>query len=38
MMKKQKNSKNRDKARVKVARLEEHIANQRKNFQENLAL
>ena len=32
MMKKQKGSKNRDKARVKVARLEEHIANQRKDF------
>ena len=38
MMKKQKGSKNRDKARVKVARLEEHIANQRKDFQEKLAL
>lgn len=37
MMKKQKGSKNRDKARVKVARLEEHIANQRKDFQEKLA-
>jgi putative transposase len=32
MMKKQKGSKNRDKARVKVARLEEYIANQRKDF------
>ena len=38
MMKKQKGSKNRDKARVKVARLEERIANQRKDFQEKLAL
>lgn len=38
MMKKQKGSKNRNKARVKVARLEEHIANQRKDFQEKLAL
>lgn len=38
MMKKQKNSKNRDKARVKIARLEEHIANQRKDFQEKLVL
>lgn len=38
MMKKQKNSKNRNKARIKVARLEEHIANQRKDFQEKLAL
>jgi len=38
MMKKQKNSKNRNKARVKIARLEEHIANQRKDFQEKLAL
>lgn len=38
MMKKQKDSKNRNKARVKVARLEEHIANQRKDFQEKLAL
>ena len=38
MMKKQKGSKNRDKARVKVARLEEHIANQRKDFQEKLIL
>lgn len=38
MMKKQKDSKNRDKARIKVARLEEHIANQRKDFQEKLAL
>ena len=38
MMKKQKGSKNRDKARVKIARLEEHIANQRKDFQEKLAL
>ena len=38
MMKKQKGSKNRDKARIKVARLEEHIANQRKDFQEKLAL
>lgn len=38
MMKKQKGSENRDKARVKVARLEEHIANQRKDFQEKLAL
>lgn len=38
MMKKQKCSKNRDKARIKVARLEEHIANRRKDFQEKLAL
>lgn len=38
MMKKQKGSRNRDKARIKVARLEEHIANQRKDFQEKLAL
>ena len=38
MMKKQKGSKNRNKARVKVARLEEHIANQRKDFQEKLIL
>ena len=38
MMKKQKGSKNRDKAKIKVARLEEHIANQRKDFQEKLAL
>ena len=38
MMKKQKDSKNRNKVRVKVARLEEHIANQRKDFQEKLAL
>lgn len=38
MMKKQKDSKNRNKARIKVARLEEHIANQRKNFHEKLAL
>ena len=38
MMKKQKGSKNRNKARIKVARLEEHIANQRKDFQEKLAL
>lgn len=38
MMKKQKDSKNRDKARIKVARLEEHIANQRKDFKEKLAL
>lgn len=38
MMKKQKGSKNRDKARIKVARLEEHITNQRKDFQEKLAL
>lgn len=38
MMKKQKGSKNRDKARIRVARLEEHIANQRKDFQEKLAL
>ena len=38
MMKKQKDSKNRNKARLKVARLEEHIANQRKDFQEKLAL
>lgn len=38
MMKKQKDSKNRNKARIKVARLEEHIANQRKDFQEKLAL
>ena len=37
-MKKQKGSKNRDKARIKVARLEEHIANQRKDLQEKLAL
>ena len=37
-MKKQKDSKNRNKARIKVARLEEHIANQRKDFQEKLAL
>lgn len=38
MMKKQKDSKNRNKARLKVARLEEHIANQRKDFQEKLTL
>jgi len=38
MMKKQKDSKNRNKARIKVARLEEYIANQRKYFQEKLAL
>ena len=38
MMKKQKSSKNRNKARIKVARLEERIANQRKDFQEKLAL
>ena len=38
MMKKQTDSKNRNKARIKVARLEEHIANQRKDFQEKLAL
>ena len=38
MMKKQKDSKNRNKARIKVARLEEHIANQRKDFQEKFAL
>lgn len=38
MMKKQKDSKNKNKARIKVARLEEHIANQRKDFQEKLAL
>lgn len=38
MMKKQKDSKNRNKARIKVARLEEHIANQRKDFQEKLSL
>lgn len=38
MMKKQKDSKNRNKARIKVARLEEHIANQRKDFQEKLTL
>lgn len=38
MMKKQKDSRNRTKARIKVARLEEHIANQRKDFQEKLAL
>lgn len=38
MMKKQKESKNRNKARIKVARLEEHIANQRKDFQEKLTL
>ena len=38
MMKKQKDGKNRNKARIKVARLEEHIANQRKDFQEKLAL
>lgn len=38
MMKKQKDSKNRNKARIKVARLEERIANQRKCFQEKLAL
>ena len=38
MMKKQKDSKNRNKARLKVSRLEEHIANQRKDFQEKLAL
>ena len=37
-MKKQKGSKNRDRARIKVARLEERIANQRKDFQEKLAL
>ena len=37
MMKKQKDSKNRNKARIKVARLEEHIANQRKDFQEKLS-
>lgn len=37
-MKKQKGSKNRDNARVKVARLEEHITNQRKDFQKKLAL
>ena len=34
----QKGSRNRNKARIKVARLEEHIANQRKDFQEKLAL
>lgn len=38
MMKKRKDSKNRNKARIKVARLEEHITNQRKDFQEKLAL
>lgn len=38
MMKKQKGSKNRDKYRIKIARLEEHIANQRKDLQEKLAL
>ena len=38
MMKKQKDGKNRNKARIKVARLEEHVANQRKDFQEKLAL
>lgn len=38
MMKKQKDSRNRNKARIKVTRLEEHIANQRKDFQEKLAL
>lgn len=38
MMKKQKDSKNRNKARIKVAKLEEHIANQRKDFQEKLSL
>ena len=38
MMKKQKDGRNRNKARIKVARLEEHIANQRKDFQEKLAL
>lgn len=37
-MKKQKDSRNRNKARIKVARLEEHIANQRKDFQEKLTL
>ena len=38
MMKKVAGSHNRNKARIKVARLEEHIANQRKDFQEKLAL
>ena len=38
MMKKQQDSKNRNKARIKVARLEEHIANQRKDYQEKLTL
>ena len=38
LMKKQKESKNRNKVRIRVARLEEHIANQRKDFQEKLAL
>lgn len=38
MMKKQKDSRNRNKTRIKVAKLEEHIANQRKDFQEKLAL
>ena len=38
MMKKQKDSKNRNKARIKVARLEEHITNQRKDYQEKLAI
>ena len=38
MQKKQKDSRNRNKARIKVARLEERIANRRKDFQEKLAL
>ena len=38
MMKKQKESINRNKARIKISRLEEHIANQRKDFQEKLAI
>ena len=38
LMKKMKESKNRNKARIKVARFEEHIANQRKDFQEKLVL
>jgi putative transposase len=38
LMRKQKGSKNREKARVKVARLENHIANSRGDYQEKESL
>ena len=37
LTKKQKGSKNRNKARIKVARINEHIANQRKDFHEKVS-
>ena len=37
LSRKPKGSSNRDKARVKVARLQEHIANQRKDFLQKLS-